>query len=1158
MKNIFKYAGVLLLCVAAFASCEEQQDFQTTVDAPGRLAYLDATALNATINHAPTGTFLETERNLTVKVNTTTNPDTRVRLVQDNSLIAEYNEENETEYVGIPDGYVQSVEVTVTDGTASTSVASWLTLGGDLSALTNEEGYLVPLRLEAVSGAETSQTDNVVYALVGVTSGNIRPIKSVAEVFASTVADRSGWSSDLATGSADMFDGDATTYGTVSDSPETFTIDLGATTSVGGIRLMVYSGSYVPDIKVEYGASMSNLTVAGNATGAKYATQSDASGRTWQYIMFYEAVNVRYITLTASVWSNYRRVYEFDVLQADSSSPQLYAYVNEDNTLTGQVYHTPTGSTTSFAPEFGISASLPSQNGYTATVAVDNSLIATYNSANGTSYVAMPSSAVVLENATLQIPSMQYASSKNVKVSFSGLESLTDTKGYLVPLKITSSTSVRPGMDVVWLVVTQEANMLVKNPVAANLYGLLVTDRPEWTSDAIEILDGSTSTYVEDAETVVVNMGKEYYMSAIRLYNTSTVPVVGVEYSMDGTNYTFAGTADNGRYFTNANYQYMILTAPVKAKYIRLTLAYSGTGNKRLAEVQIYETASDKPLVYATESNISGEVFHTPIGTDATISGQFFTYLTMFSGSDVAVKVEQDNSLVSAYNEANGTSYRTVPAGNISINNATHTIPANKLFNSSAPVSVSLTGDLSALDDLDNGYIVPLKVSSGNGIVTGMNVVYAVVNADYCNVMSDPSTYTIFGTLLDRTGWTSDVSEVVDNSTSTAKQYPEVINIDMGAENHLSGLRFYNYSTNATYAPNRIRIEYSLDGVNYEYAGVAVSGRYFTSSNNQYMMFYDVIKARHLRLTVSYSSTNANNRIAEVYAYDAHGAEPAVFVNATGLSGTVVHTPVGSIGGLSASFNAYLTAYSQEDVTATVALDNSLVAAYNTANGTSYGTIPAANIKIDNANQLIRAGLAQSLTSAVVSLTGNLSALTDTNGYVVPLTISDASAGISQAYKTVYVVVKPDWTNYKYAPSSADITGTLVEDKTGWSVTSTQTITNIARIIDGTRTSNSYASASASPCTYTVDLGQEYKIGTFRHYGRALTSMQIEYSTDGINFTDLGTADSASEYYRDSTGSTSNYYFILYSPVTARYVRMTNTFSTTTRYINEFDIYAMQ
>ena len=58
------------------------------------------------------------------------------------------------------------------------------------------------------------------------------------------------------------------------------------------------------------------------------------------------------------------------------------------------------------------------------------------------------------------------------------------------------------------------------------------------------------------------------------------------------------------------------------------------------------------------------------------------------------------------------------------------------------------------------------------------------------------------------------------------------------------------------------------------------------------------------------------------------------------LTGAIAHTPGGSFNGLNAAFNVYCTVSSASGYSVSATADNSLIAAYNSANGTSYAALP--------------------------------------------------------------------------------------------------------------------------------------------------------------------------------------------------------------------------
>ena len=115
------------------------------------------------------------------------------------------------------------------------------------------------------------------------------------------------------------------------------------------------------------------------------------------------------------------------------------------------------------------------------------------------------------------------------------------------------------------------------------------------------------------------------------------------------------------------------------------------------------------------------------------------------------VNLTQDDSLIEAYNVANGTSYKAFPSENLLISGAPATIEANAY--KSSDISFELTGDLSKLND-ENGYLIPLRLEAA-GLSTAQigGVVYIKVAVEHNNILAN-ATGPVGTEVSDYSGWT--------------------------------------------------------------------------------------------------------------------------------------------------------------------------------------------------------------------------------------------------------------------------------------------------------------------------------------------------------------------------------------------------------------------
>ncbi len=1194
MKNILKYT-LAAATALAFAACTNETVYDTIVDSPNVLAYVATTTaspISGTVSHTPIGSVGNLDVDVTIKCSSTRHSATTVTLNYDASLAEAYNTEKGTEYPLLPADLIVATPVTIPDN--EDSALSHISLQGDLSVLT-EPAYLAAFHITS-QGVDASEKYNKVYCLVKTGATMIRPITTTAEFFGRDL-DRTGWTSDNAS-PANLFDGSTTTYCQLTGQTNTSVIDMGATQNLVGFKLRHYASttaSQIPtSILVEYSTDGVNYTSAGTATNGTNSFSSDYT----RHVAFYGVISARYLKLTitfGSSTSTYLRLYEFNAYGPESALPLVYTVTGTDNAVAlGNLIHTPVSSTGLGTTSFTVRCTDAIQAGRTVTVAADNSLIAAYNAANGTSYAALPAANLTLKNAPSAIGSMKYVSSKDVEVSISGdLKALTE-RSYLIPLRLTSQGAESDDKrSVVYVTFTTEVSLIRPAADINDMVGTLAT-RTGWTASgngtgAENLFDGSATTYYQCTgqynNVLTIDMASSRKVAGIGLRHyaattASYIPGITIEYSVDGTNYSQAGTSTTSNSFslTSDYTRYVAFYSPIQARYMRLTLNY-GTSSATYLRVygfNVYETDSDMPLVYTvmgTNNTVSlGKLTLAKTGASGLGTATFAVRTT--NAAQTAVTVAADNSLVEAYNTANGTSYAALPSGNLTLTNNPCTINAMQ-FKSDKEIEISITGNLSSLTE--RSYLIPLKLTA-QGATTSptLGVVYATFTTEVSLLRPISAIGDMVGTLATRTGWTAEgagtnPANLFDGSTTTyyqcTGQYNNVITIDMASSRKVSGIGLRHYATTTVGYIPAITIEYSVDGTNYSQAGTTTTEagvNSFTQNSDytRYVAFYDPIQARYMRLTLNYATSSST--YLRVYGFSAYEPEmdtPTVYAvtgtNNVVTAGAIQHTPISSVCTASTSFTIRTSTATAAGYTVNVAADNSLIAAYNTAKGTSYEAIPAANLALASAPATIAADAYKSTVDVRVSLTGTLTALTAKNGYIVPLKLTAQGATTSPTQGVVYVIFTTDYTIIRPITALTEMTGTIA-DRTGWVATGAGT--NPANMLDGSTTTY-YQCAGQSNNVITFDLASTRKLTGFglRHYNSTsanyVPTMIVEYSTDGVTYSAGGTTSSSNSFTQ-----TSNYtrYVAFYGTISARYLRLTlsyGTSSATYLRVYEFDVY---
>lgn len=265
----------------------------------------------------------------------------------------------------------------------------------------------------------------------------------------------------------------------------------------------------------------------------------------------------------------------------------------------------------------------------------------------------------------------------------------------------------------------------------------------------------------------------------------------------------------------------------------------------------------------------------------------------------------------------------------------------------------------------------------------------------------------------------------------------------------------------------------------------------------------------------------------------------------TGNDFLIVHTPVMSISSLDLKIPVYVTRGHSENIKATLVVDNSLIDAYNTANGTSYEALPEQALLVENPTVTIPAGSYSSADSLHLSINEEVvSQLRSETGYIIPVKLVSAEGGnaaISTNMVSSYVVagveVKTGMVNEE--ASDEDTQGTLVSERSGWTayIEEADGVTvngEVASLFDG-NSSSEWSASSSQPFHVVFDMQETQNVTAvtawYSYYGwydycSFPKGTRMEYSQNGTDWQELGTLP---YIYGKNV--------VLYAPVPMRYIR---------------------
>lgn len=314
------------------------------------------------------------------------------------------------------------------------------------------------------------------------------------------------------------------------------------------------------------------------------------------------------------------------------------------------------------------------------------------------------------------------------------------------------------------------------------------------------------------------------------------------------------------------------------------------------------------------------------------------------------------------------------------------------------------------------------------------------------------------------------------------------------------------------------------------------------------------MKSKYFLLPALVLATASFSACSDDEEYDFPG-DSRTLVYAADFSGSykVVQTPAGAMGAISVPVTAKTNGRAASDIKVVVAVDNSLIDAYNEENGSSYLPVPAEAIVLDKTELTIPAGQMMSADTATISLTDNqdiLKTLNDDNGYIIPVrlvSVSGGGAALATSVKSIsYLTIGITNDAVNHDGTLEDSKGTPVDDWTGWSVTETDgNLSGWERMFDGN--AKNYWSSGYNTKTVTIDMGKTYKFDAIQAYygsswgsytyGSLYGGTKIAISTDGTNWSNIGEIEG-------SSWSRSNN-VIFYGYVEARYIKFSreSTFS---------------
>lgn len=313
-----KYMAMAVVAAAlCLQSCSDDEHYDV-VGNPNNLVYFKTVGdpvATCGVTHTPVGDFGEVKASFDVAIQHANSSDTRVTAVVDNSLVDEYNTEHGTQYTAVPDGLVETGNLTTTirRDTVGCSAPIEVSVPESAFAQLTAKAYLIPIRLSEVDGnGKASGQRGTAYVIINVESKLIKAGVAADDMPGTLMTDYTGvtaWytASGTVDDMAQLFDGDLTN-GTALRTDEqdgkgtTLVFDLGQQQSVQGLRVARYQKVwwggwwteeyFFSQLDIEFSTDGATWNEAGSV-GESDMAKSDG----YQYVAFYGAVPMRYLRI---------------------------------------------------------------------------------------------------------------------------------------------------------------------------------------------------------------------------------------------------------------------------------------------------------------------------------------------------------------------------------------------------------------------------------------------------------------------------------------------------------------------------------------------------------------------------------------------------------------------------------------------------------------------------------------------------------------------------------------------------------------------------------------------------------------------------------------------------------------------------------------------
>lgn len=225
------------------------------------------------------------------------------------------------------------------------------------------------------------------------------------------------------------------------------------------------------------------------------------------------------------------------------------------------------------------------------------------------------------------------------------------------------------------------------------------------------------------------------------------------------------------------------------------------------------------------------------------------------SDNDICIELETDNSLVDAFNNENGTGFKTISSSDLDLEGVT--LPAG---NTEVAARIAYKGDVASL--AGSNYLIPVRVKSvsseGEVKVLLTDVYYLVVNAVSGWTCIDGESQlgvrqedrSAYKAISENNVFMTGTWESMFRGEQFVKQEPGDVTIDLGKEvRGITGI--WIHAANQLMVPKRMDIFYASEKLyeNQPLVSIGLGGMEFIRGNPElYVKFVEPIDARYISL----------------------------------------------------------------------------------------------------------------------------------------------------------------------------------------------------------------------------------------------------------------------------------------------------------------------